>query len=128
MLSSKSCANQPSCDRNLEKPPKQPASSTGQNSRPEHAVRHVRALPEKNLVIDRQSTFRLCCGGRSNKRVQGGGWQHLGRGVSDVHGHQRGAIEFVEVQALDLVVVVYADFVALGWVVSKGAETRTKPR
>lgn len=64
-------------------------------------------------MVDGQSTLRLCGSGRGDKGVKGRGGQHLGRGVGDVERHEGATIVLVQVQALDLVVVIYADFVAL---------------
>lgn len=44
--------------------------------------------------------------GRSGKRVEGGCWKHLRRAVGEVHRVHGGAVEFVEVQARDVVVGV----------------------
>ena len=44
--------------------------------------------------------------GSSWKRVEGGRWQHLGRAVGEVHRVHGRAVEFVEVQARDVVVGV----------------------
>jgi hypothetical protein len=97
----------------LEKPPQHRAGTAGQHTRPEDVVRHVPALPHEDFVVDGQSTLRLCLGGRGDERVERRGGQHLGRGVGDVERHEGTAVVLVQVEALDFVVVVYADFVAL---------------
>lgn len=52
------------------------------------------------------------CGGGGGG-VQGGGGQHLGGAVDEVHGVHGRAVEFVEVEAEDVVVGVGVDCVAL---------------
>ena len=44
--------------------------------------------------------------GRGRQRVESGCWQHLRRAVGEVHRVHGGAVEFVEVQARDIVVGV----------------------
>jgi hypothetical protein len=69
-------------------------------------------------VVDGQlSTLSLCRSSR--QRVERGGGKHFRSGKGNVHGHQGSAVGFVEVQALDLVIIIYADFVALESCISK---------
>jgi len=57
--------------------------------------------------------FTGLCGGRS-ERVEGGCGEHLRGRHGEVEGHQGGAVVLEEVEALDFVVGVEEDFVALG--------------
>jgi uncharacterized protein (DUF111 family) len=78
-------------------------------------LHHVLALRLKlELPVQRnfcvETTLRVllassCCG-RSWKGVKSGCWQHLGRAVGEVHRVHGRAVEFVEVQAWDVVVGV----------------------
>lgn len=100
--------------RHLEEPPQQSSRARGQEASPEDLVGNVCALLEQHLSLgQRQTTLRLGSRGGSDERVQSRGGQHLRSGVGDVQGHEWGAVEFVEVEALDFVVVVDADFVSL---------------
>ena len=64
-------------------------------------------------MVNGQPALRLGRRCRGDERVERGSRQHLRLGESNVHRHHRRAVELVQVQALDLVVVVYADFVTL---------------
>lgn len=82
-------------------------------------VRHVGALLEQHVAslgegAGEAALLGLCGGGGGDEGVEGGGGQHLGFGVGDVQRHEGRAVKFVQVEALDFVVVVDADFVSLG--------------
>jgi hypothetical protein len=99
----------------LEKPPQQTPRARSQHARPEDVVRHVPALLEQHIAaLDRQTALLCLRGGSgSDEGVKCGGGQHLRGGVGDVQRHERRAVEFVEVEALDMVVVIYTNFVSL---------------
>jgi hypothetical protein len=86
----------------------EPPQSVGVN-----VLHHVFALRLKlELPVERhfcvEATLRVLlasCGcGRSRKGVQSGCWQHLRRAVGEVHRVHGRAVEFVEVEARDVVV------------------------
>jgi hypothetical protein len=57
--------------------------------------------------------FASCGGCRGNEGVEGAGGQHFRGRVGEVHGHERGAVLFVEVEACKVVVGVQSDGVLL---------------
>lgn len=68
----------------------------------------------------RQFSLRFSGRGRcGNKGVERGGGQHFRGRVGEVHGHERGAVLFVEVEALNFVVRVDGDGVLLQYLLAR---------
>jgi hypothetical protein len=92
------------------------ATTCGQeDAKPPPLVGAVGGAPEQNLVAGRDIATLLLAGSGSggDEGIESRGGQHVGRVVGNVQRHQGGTVFLEEIQALDLVVLVDDNFIAL---------------